>query len=88
MVELVYLPPGERVPDVGDDAPWVFVEAYPTGLFCGSGGAWKPTGEWVGYGSLSEDDVSLEKAVAAALAWAENHGVPTVWVQREPWNKD
>jgi hypothetical protein len=84
MVEVVYLTPGEQMPNIGDDQPWLFVEANPTGLFYGSGGALNPMGEWVGYGSLAQDDVSLENALTASLAWAEKYGVPTIWVQSEP----
>lgn len=84
MVDVVYLSPGEQMPHVGDDQPWLFVEADGTGLFNGSGGAWRPSGEWVGYGSLAKDDVSLVAALAAAFAWAEKYRVPTIWVQREP----
>ena len=40
------------------------------------------------YRSLSEDDVSLEAAIAAAIKWAEKYDVPKIWVQREPWNLD
>lgn len=36
------------------------------------------------YASLAEDDASLEKALAAARAWAEKYSVPTIWVQLTP----
>lgn len=84
MTEINYLSPGEQMPDVGDDQPWLTVEASHGGQFFGSGGSWKANGEWVGYGSLVEDDVSLEAAVAAAQKWATKYGVPTIWVQATP----
>jgi hypothetical protein len=36
------------------------------------------------YASLAEDDISLERALAAAQAWAERYQVPTIWVQLTP----
>jgi hypothetical protein len=81
MAEVVYLPPLEQMPDLGDDQRWLTVEASDDDRFFGSGGSWRANGEWVGYGSLAEDDASLEKAMAAAHAWAEKYGVPTIWVQ-------
>lgn len=84
MSEIIYLSPDEQMPDVGDDQPWLIVEASSDGQFFGSGGSWKANGEWVGYGSLVEDDVSLEKALAAAQQWATKYGVPTIWVQVTP----
>ena len=33
MVEVVNLAPGEDMPDVGDDKPWLIVEATSEGLF-------------------------------------------------------
>jgi len=83
MAEVVYLPPAEAMPDVGDRGRWLIVEAVD-GMFYGSGGSWKRTGEWVGYGSLAQDDVSLEAALAAAEKWAVKYDVPTIWVQLEP----
>ncbi|WP_140420597.1 hypothetical protein [Novosphingobium sp. B 225] len=83
MVDVVYLSPREPVPNVGDEGRWLVVEAVG-GQFYGSGGSWKQTGEWVGYGSLAEDDVSLETALAAAGAWAEKYGVTVIWVQLNP----
>jgi hypothetical protein len=41
----------------------------------------KPSGECVFYISLSENDVSLEVAIAAAREWAAEHGVSRIWVQ-------
>ncbi len=83
MAEVVYLAPAEAMPDVGDCGRWLSVLAVD-GMFYGSGGSWKPTGEWVGYGSLAEDDVSLEAALAAAEKWAAKHDVPIIWVQLKP----
>jgi hypothetical protein len=84
MAEIVYLAAGEAMPDVGDDERWLTIEASSDGLFYGSGGSWKPSGEWVGYGSLTEDDISLEAALAAAQKWAAKYDVPTIWVQLVP----
>lgn len=84
MVEVVSLAPGEDMPDVGDDKPWLIISVTPDGLFFGSGASWKPSGEWVGYRSLAEDDVSLEAALKAAHEWGEKYGVPTMWVHLTP----
>ena len=81
MVAIIYLLPGEQMPDRGNDEPWVIVEASNDGRFLGSGAAWKPNGEWVGYGSLAENDSALDDAVAAAERWAAKYGVTTIWVQ-------
>lgn len=71
------------MPNVDDGDRWLIIEA-DDGKFYGSGSSWKPTGEWVGYGSLAEDDVSLEAALAAAEKWAAKYDVLTVWVQLSP----
>ncbi len=84
MADVIYLPPHEQMPELGDEKRWVTVDASDDGRFFGTGGSWKANGEWVGYGSLAEDDVSLEKALAAAQAWAEKYKVPTIWVQLTP----
>jgi hypothetical protein len=84
MAELIYLSPGAHMPELGDDEPWLIVEASDNGRFFGSGAAWKPSGEWVGYRSLSEDDGSLADALAAAERWAAQYGVNTIWVQTTP----
>ena len=87
MSEVVYLEPDEPYPVTGDDDPWLYIEPFDDdGKFYGTGGAAKPTGEWVGYGSLAENDVSLEKALAAAREWAEKYGVPTIYVRLKPEN--
>ena len=72
------------MPHVVDDQPWLTVEASNDGRFFGTGGSWKADGEWAGYGSLVEDDVSLETALAAAQEWAAKCGVPKIWVQVTP----
>ena len=69
------------MPDSGDDMRWLLIHHSRDGRFFGSGGSWKDSGEWVGYGSLCEDDVSLEAALAAAQTWAEKYRVPTMWVE-------
>ena len=82
MISIRYLEPGEEPPEAADDEPWIHVEATSQGTFYGTGAAWKPNGEWIGYVSLPED-VSLEKAIKAAQEWAEKYGIATIWVQRE-----
>ena len=37
MVELTYLAPGERLPELPDDEPWLTVEASCDGRFFGTG---------------------------------------------------
>lgn len=71
------------MPDVGDEGRWLFIET-DDGRFFGTGGSWKQSGEWVGYGSLSENDASLDTALAAAQEWAAKYDVPTIWVQSRP----
>lgn len=83
VASVVYLGPGEEMPDVGDEGRWLIIEAND-GKFYGTGGSWKRSGEWVGYGSLSENDVSLDTALAAAHRWAAKYDVPTIWVQLAP----
>jgi hypothetical protein len=79
-----YLQPDEPTPDGGDE-PWLTVEPFDSdGKFYGSGGSRKSTGEWVGYASLAENDVSLEKALAAAQDWAEKYKVSTIFVRTAP----
>ena len=84
MAAIIYLSPGEQMPDRGDDEPWLIVEASGDGRFFGTGAAWKPSGEWVGYGSLPENDGALADALEAAERWAAKHSVPTIWVQTTP----
>lgn len=81
MAEVIYLASHETMPDLGDDQRWLTVEASDDGRFFGTGNSWKASGEWVGYGSLAEDDVSLQTAIAAAQKWAETYDVPTIWVR-------
>ena len=83
VASVVYLGPGEEMPDVRDDGRWLIIEAND-GRFYGTGGSWKRSGEWVGYGSLSEYDVSLDAALTAAHQWAAKYDVPTFWVQLAP----
>jgi hypothetical protein len=84
MADVVYLSAGEEMPDHGDDEPWLIIDTTEEGPFQGSGASRKPSGEWVGYRSLSEDDTSLEAALEAAQQWAGENGVPTIWVRSEP----
>ncbi|WP_375390646.1 hypothetical protein [uncultured Sphingomonas sp.] len=81
MVAIIYLSPDEKMPDQGDDQRWLTIDASNDGRFFGSGGSFKANGEWVGYGSLAENDVSLKVALAAAQQWAAEYDVPTIWVQ-------
>jgi hypothetical protein len=83
VAEVIYLKPGEEMPDEGDEQRWLLIHPSGDGRFFASGGAWKPTGEWVGYGSLQEDDVSFEKALNAAQEWATKYHVPRIWVESE-----
>lgn len=84
MVELVYLRPGEEMPKVADDQPWLIVEASDDGRFFGTGWGRKLSGEGVFYVSLAEDDASLEEALGAATKWAGERGVIRIWVQTSP----
>lgn len=84
MAEIVYLRPDQTMPDLGDDQRWITIEATRDGLFYGTGGSFKMTGEWVGYCSLPEDDVSIELALEAAIVWAQKYAVPTIWIQLDP----
>ncbi len=81
MVEVIYLRPGDQIPDLPEDEPWLTVEASDDGRFFGTGYGFKPSGEGVFYASLPESDVTLEAALAAATAWAAERGVPRIWVQ-------
>jgi len=83
MAIVVHLSPGEEMPDVGDDSPWLLIHHSGDGRFFGSGASWKSTGEWVGYRSLPEDDASLEAAIRAAQAWAAKYSVPTIWIEAQ-----
>ncbi|QIK77990.1 hypothetical protein G7077_02755 [Sphingomonas piscis] len=84
MIQLIYLQPGERMPHLSDDEPWLTVEASADGRFLGSGYGFKPSGEGVLYVSLPESDVSIEAALAAATEWAGEQGVPHIWVRTSP----
>jgi hypothetical protein len=86
MVEVVYLVPNEEMPEVGDEERWITIDANPDGRFFGSGWSRKRSGESVFYRSLADNDASLDAAIAAATEWAEKYSVPTIWVQREPWD--
>jgi len=80
VVEIIRFHTDAELPLLADEDPWIFIEEFEEGMFFGSGGAWKPSGEWVGYGSLSEDDVDLDRAVKAACEWARRYNVPTIWI--------
>ena len=84
MIETVYLPPDEQMPEVADDQAWLIIEASDDGRFFGSGWGRKPSGEGVFYASLPENDISLEAALKAATKWAGERGVTRIWVQTTP----
>jgi hypothetical protein len=84
MVEVIYLPPGEDKPEAADDEPWLIIEASDDGRFFGSGWGRKLSGESVCYRSLSEDDATLDGAIAAATEWASERDVSRIWVQTTP----
>lgn len=84
MAEVIYLQPGERMPESPEDEPWLTVEASDDGRFFGSGYERKPSGKGVFYVSLAENDLTLEAAIAAATEWAGERGVARIWVQAAP----
>jgi hypothetical protein len=85
MADVTYLEANEEMPDHSDDEPSLTVEASDDGRFFGTGWGRMPTGETVFYASLAEDDVSLERALAAAQVWAARRGVMRIWVQTKPY---
>jgi len=87
MADVIYLSAAEDMPNYGDDMRWLLIDAADDGRFFGSGGSFKANGDWVGYGSLAEDDVSFKAALAAAQRWAAKYEVPTIWVQLTPWGR-
>ena len=84
MVDIVRLAPGEQMPKMPDEEPWLMVEASDDGRYFGTGCAYKPSGAEVFYISLAEDDTSLETALAAAKMWAIHYDVRRIWVQATP----
>lgn len=84
MVELVHLAPGEQLPTLPNEEPWLIVEASDDGRFYGTGYGRKPSGEDVFYISSAENDEILETAIAAATTWAEKRSVPRIWIQTTP----
>lgn len=78
MVQIVYLGPGESVPD---EECWLRIDATDDGLFFGSGAGLLPNGDPILYVSLAESDVSLETALAAAQQWALDRNVQTICIQ-------
>lgn len=79
MANIVYLDQNEPRPEFSEYDSWLFIDEID-GRFCGSGGAWKKSGDWVGYGSLIEDDVSLDRAIQAAQIWAGRFNVKNIYV--------
>jgi hypothetical protein len=88
MAEVIYLANGEDDPNFAEDEPWIIIDSSDDGRFFGTGASWKTNGDWVGYGSLCENDLTLEKALEAAQAWAVKYNVPRIWVQLKPWRLD
>ncbi len=84
MVELTYLLPGVDMPDLGEEEPWLLVEASDDGRFFGTGCGRMPSGDAVFYASLPDSDVTLEAALTAAVDWAAERGVGRIWVQTTP----
>lgn len=84
MVEVIHLAPGEQMPILPDEEPWIVVEANDDGRFFGTGYGRKAGEEDLFYISSAESDGSLEVAIAAATTWAERRGVPRIWVQTNP----
>lgn len=84
MADVIYLSPDEDIPDYGDEMRWLRIEASDDGRFFGSGSSFKANGDWVGYGSLADDETCLEVALAAAQRWAGKYDVPTIWIQLAP----
>jgi hypothetical protein len=84
MAAIHHLPPGEQMPDHGEEEPWLIIEASDDGRFFGTGSARKSSGEWVFYASLPENDNALDSALAAAERWAAKYNVPIIWVQTTP----
>ena len=80
MVEVIYLAPGEAPREHAEDEGWLHIDVTPDGFFFDSGADWLPGGERVNYVSRPEDDVSLERALKAALDWADRRGVPRIYV--------
>jgi len=80
MVEIVRLEVDAERPSLAEDQPWLYIDQSDERLFYGTGGSRKASGEWVGYGSLSEDDIDLDRAIKAACEWADRYNVPTIWV--------
>lgn len=81
---IIYLSPSEQMPEHGEDDSWLIVEASDDDRFFGTGVASRPSGEWLLYCSLPEDDSTLADALTAAERWAADHSVPTIWVQTTP----
>jgi hypothetical protein len=79
MADIVYLDQDDPRPEGAEDEPWLYIDERD-GKYFGSGGAWRESGEWVGYGSLEENDVSLERALKAAQQWAGRFDVQTIFV--------
>ena len=74
MVTTIYLKSDEGVPPEG---PYVLIEHDPDGSYYGVGrGAHGQI-----YVSFPEDEVDLDRALAAAHKWAQENGVTTVHVQ-------
>lgn len=84
MIELIYLAPGERPPELLSGELWLTIEASNDGRFVGTGLGRETSGENVAYNSLVPSNLTLMAAIGAATDWANNREVPHIWVQTTP----
>lgn len=61
---------------------WILIEEDSSGNWYGTGFSTNADGAEVIYISDSAADVSYNRSVAAALQWAEQHGVSVIYVRR------
>ncbi len=82
MTKIIYLVPGENFPLLPET--WVTVEGMCDGCFRAEGLGVSLEGRREQYHSDPADEASLGKAISAALHWAQDHDVPTIWVRDGP----
>ena len=82
MTKIIYLVPGENFPMLPET--WVTVEGVCDGCFRAEGLGVSLDGRQEQYRSDPADEASLGKAISAALSWAQDHDVPTIWVRDGP----
>jgi hypothetical protein len=78
MADIVRLHPSESPPDTED---WALVTRDTSGQFVGSGSVVTHSRGATFYVPIPAMEDELEAAVAKAVAWADEHGVKTVYVQ-------